>query len=200
MNEILFLLTSIRSSRYCRYALYSSSSTSFISKATAAAAATAAAVAAVIFLAEGRGFQKLLLGRWFRWKPIGQGVRGFPRSQSISALETTSPIKSKKNQPGIVGQVPVRYKQSMHVCQTYAWTDPSSAHSAPVHRLLISSSALGTGSALSSYTRHVITPIHVRFGSYVRARILEVVVRVGWFEVLGVQKDCSLAQPRVHDR
>jgi len=78
MNEILFLLTSIRSSRYCRYALYSSSSTSFISKATAAAAATAAAVAAVIFLAEGRGFQKLLLGRWFRWKPIGQGVRGFP--------------------------------------------------------------------------------------------------------------------------
>ena len=88
----------------------------------------------------------------------------------------------------------------MHVCQTYAWTDPSSAHSAPVHRLLISSSALGTGSALSSYTRHVITPIHVRFGSYVRARILEVVVRVGWFEVLGVQKDCSLAQPRVHDR
>ena len=32
MNEILFLLTSIRSSRCCRYALYSSSSTSLISK------------------------------------------------------------------------------------------------------------------------------------------------------------------------
>ena len=111
MNEILFLLTSIRSSRYCRYALYSSSSTSLISKVLKSQRPPLLLLLPPLLL-----LLLLLLRLLYSWRKeeafrscclaggsVGSRldrvyVESFPRSQSISALETTSPIKSKKNQ------------------------------------------------------------------------------------------------------
>ena len=110
MNEILLLLTSIRSSRYCRYALYSSSSTSLISKVQRPPLLLLLPPLLLLLLL------LLLLRLLYSWRKeeafrscclaggsVGSRldrvyVESFPRSQSISALETTSPIKSKKNQ------------------------------------------------------------------------------------------------------